>query len=93
MKKKDTNFPLYGDYNTDFEDDDHFILNYRPKIEFIEPAAESFEGNNTVLILEPAADAITGGNTIEALRDRTQQLINGLEAAAKRHEHKGVPYI
>lgn len=69
--KKNTNFPLPNDTASDFEDD-HFLLTYKPKIDFIEPDQEDFE---PVIDDQP--------ETIDSLRDRTKKLINGLDAAVK----------
>lgn len=70
-RKKDTNFTLPNDVGGSFEEED-FILNYRPTIEFVEPPQEAYEFPEEVPI-----------DTIDGLRDRTQKLINGLDAAVK----------
>ena len=71
--KKKTNLPLPDDTETTFEEE-HYILNYRPSIGFVEPEQESFED---------VAPTPEEPETIDSLRDRTSKIINGLEAAVK----------
>lgn len=69
--KSKTNFPLPQDTDSSFEEE-NFLLNYRPRIEFVEPDQEIYE----IPYEEPK-------ETIDSFRDRTEKLINGLSAAAK----------
>jgi hypothetical protein len=71
-RKKDTDFPLPDDVGHDFEDD-HFLLNYKPVIEFVEPDAVLLE--DIEVESEP--------ETLDSLRDRTQRLVEGLNAINK----------
>ena len=66
--------PGPGDIGGSFLRDD-YILNYRPKIDFVEPAQEIAEKL-------PHVPSIT----IDDMRDRTKNLINGLEAVAKLND-------
>jgi hypothetical protein len=69
--KRKTNFSLWDDTASSFEDE-NFILTYRPKIDFIEPTQEYYE-----IEKEKAPD------TIDSLRDKTGELVDELNAAAK----------
>jgi len=71
-KKKDYLLPLPDDVGHDFEDDD-FILNYRPVIEYVEPGQE-FPDNYMEEPAEPLLDD---------LRNQTQGLIDANEAVGK----------
>jgi len=71
VRKKDTNFALPNDVGGSFEEED-FILNYRPTIEFVEPPQEAYEFPEEISV-----------ENIDNLRDRTQKLINGLDTAVK----------
>jgi hypothetical protein len=64
-KKNSLNITMPGDVGHSFEQDD-FLLNYRPKIEFVEPVQEFSE---PPLLVEE--------ETIDSSRDRTQSLIDG----------------
>jgi len=68
--KKDVTIPQPGDIGGDFNESDE-ILNYRPRIEYVEPDPEYFK---------PDVEEVV---TIDDVRDRTQKLINGLDAVAK----------
>jgi len=72
MAKKKLNTFLPDEIGHDFEDQDH-ILNYRPKIEYIEPSPEFFEYKAPVKAPE---------DTIDDLRDRTAKLAAGFRAVA-----------
>jgi len=71
--KKDVTIPMPGDIGNSFEETDE-ILNYRPLIEYVEPDPQYFQ---------PAVDVKPEPETIDSIRDRTQNLINGLSAVAK----------
>lgn len=72
-KKEDTRIPLPGDAGHTFEDQD-FVLNYRPTIDFVEPEQVDLDEDAV-----PPSEEVT----IDTLRDRTQKLINGYRAVAK----------
>lgn len=69
-KKEKLKFPGPSDLGHDFSDDD-FILNYRPTIEFVEPAQEPLFEDFIPPIEEP---------TIDSFRQRTEDLIKSYQA-------------
>lgn len=71
-RKKDVTIPLPDDVGGDFEDE-HHVLNYRPRIEFVEPPAEAAEP----LVSEEPEDEIGD------VRNRTQNLIQTLDAVGQ----------
>jgi hypothetical protein len=73
-RKKDTVFPVNSDVGNDFEDED-FILNWHPKIEFVQPEPELVMPSEVEPELEP--------ETIDTIRDRTQKAVNGFDAVTK----------
>lgn len=72
-KKEKARFSLPSDAGHSFDDED-FILNYRPKIEYVEP--EPLDVLDTLPLKEEPT-------TIDTLRDRTQNLIDGYRAVEK----------
>lgn len=72
--KKNTLIPQPDDAGNTFDDED-FILNYRPVIEYVEPDQVELDDETYAPPPEP--------ETIDSLRDRTQKLINGYRAVAK----------
>jgi len=75
-KKEKTHLPLSDDTGRDFADDD-FILNYRPKIDFVAPEHVPSEKQ---LSSEDVDDVQ------QSLRERTRNLIAGFEALGKLAE-------
>ena len=71
--KKDVEIPMPGDLGNSFEEADE-ILNYRPRIEYVEPDPQYFQ---------PSIEEEEEPETIDDVRDRTQNLVNGLDAVAK----------
>ena len=69
--KKDVTIPGPADIGGAFDEEDE-ILNFRPRIEFVEPDPEYYP---PILVDEP--------DTIDGIRDRVQKLINGYDAVAK----------
>lgn len=69
--KNRTTLPLANDTDDRFEES-RFVLNYRPVIEFVEPAQEHYEP-----IVDPTPP------TIDSFRDRTRALVDGLDAISK----------
>lgn len=70
-KKEKTSFPLPGDLGHSFDREDD-ILNFRPKIAFVEPPQEFTD--QTILNKEEPTD------TIDNFRQRTEDLIKGYKA-------------
>jgi hypothetical protein len=74
MAKKDGNIILPDETDTSFDREDT-ILNFRPKIRYIEPEQVDLDDQ------EVGVTAIEKP-TIDSLRDRTQQVISGYRASA-----------
>ena len=66
QRKEDQVYPLEGDSGHDFSEEDH-ILNWRPKIQWVEPDSEFLEGVDTVEV----------SDNIEDVRNRVKDLVDG----------------
>jgi len=73
-KKEDLTFITPDAVGHDFEDDD-YILNYKPVIEFVEPDIQPDDGDD---FFEPEPPA-----TLDSLRTRTANVIEGYKAIKK----------